>query len=305
MRARRPEPQRVRRVVAVADDERVVGQADDRWRVDPVGAQAAVAIVLEHDAPAEAHGLRVLVARQLPGVAELQPVVVLLDLAAAVDLLLEHAEVVADAVADGGQLQRGERVHEAGREPAEAAVAEAGIALALQDLAEIEAVVGRQRQRRFVEVHVHQAEAEAAPGQELRRQVADALHVALDVRALRGQPAVDQPIADGVRERVIEVERRGVADLLRAGVDDVLDDRGAKVGVGEAGSATRAGRVDRADRLAVGSPSVRSPSLVLSSPSRGLRCFVLVDAGGSNGDGHVRMRPRCGRDEVSTASDFR
>ena len=86
--------------------------------------------MVQLDVAAEADGLRVLVARQLPGVAELQPVVVLLDLPAVLDLLLEDAEVVADAVADGGQLQRGQRVHEAGRQPPQAAVAEARIALA-------------------------------------------------------------------------------------------------------------------------------------------------------------------------------
>ena len=142
-----------------------------------VGAQAAVAVVLKHDAAAEVDGLRVLVPRQLPGVAELQPVVVLLDLAPAVDALLEHAEVVADAVADRGQLQRRQRVHETGRQPPQAAVAQPGIALALEDLAQIEAVVGGELDRRLVQVHVHQAQAQAAAGQELRREVADALHV--------------------------------------------------------------------------------------------------------------------------------
>ncbi len=228
--ARRPQAQRVRRVGAVAHDERVVGQADDGARVDPVGAQAPVAIVLEHHPPAEAHGLRVFVARQLPGVAQLQPVVVLLDLAAAFDLLLEHAEVVADAVADRGQLQRRQRVHEASRQAPEAAIAEARIALALQHLSQLQTVVGRQLDGSLVEVHVHQAQAQAAPGEKLRREVADPLDVAFDVRALRRQPAVDQAVADRVRERVIEVQRRSVAQLLGAGVDDVIQHGSAKVG---------------------------------------------------------------------------
>ena len=200
-----------------------------------LGAQAAVAVVVELDAAAEVDGLRVLVPRQLPGVAELQPVVVLLDLAAAVDALLEHAEVVADAVADRGQLQRRQRIHEAGGQPPEAAVAEAGIALALQDLAQLEAVVGGERHRRLVEAHVHQAQAQAAPGEELRREVADALDVLRDVRSLRRQPAVDQPVAHRVRERLVEVERRRVAKLLGAGVDDVIQHSGPEVCGVEAG----------------------------------------------------------------------
>ena len=196
---------------------------------------------IEDDLAAEADGLRLLVARQLPGVAELQPVVVLLDLAAAVDLLLEHPEVVADAVPDGRQLQRRQRVHEAGRQAPEAAVAETGIPLALEDLPELEPVVGRHLHRRVVEAHVHETEAEAAAGQELRREVADPFDVLLDVRPLGGQPAVDQAIANRVREGVVEIERGGVPQLLGAGVHDMVEHRGPKVGCQQAGAAARRG----------------------------------------------------------------
>ena len=68
--------------------------------------------------------------RDLPRVAEAQPLVGLLDLPAVDDLLLEDAELVADAVAERGHLQRRQRVEEAGREAPEAAVAEAGLVLA-------------------------------------------------------------------------------------------------------------------------------------------------------------------------------
>ena len=265
-RARRPKAQGVRGVGAVADDERIVGQPDDVAGLDPVGAQAPVAVVLEHHAPAEVHGLRVLVPRQLPRVAEVQPVVVLLDLATAVDPLFEHAEVVADAVADRGELQGCQGVHEAGGQPPQAAVAQARITFALQNLSQVEAVIGRQRHRRIVEVHVHQAQTQAAPGQELRRQIADPLDVAGDVRPLRRQPAMHQPIADRVRERVIKVERRGVADLLRAGVHDVSGDRCAKVCFYQAGALAGGALLRRA----------------------------VVRNRRSNGDAHACMEPRPG-----------
>ena len=268
-----------RSVLAVSvrwpDDERVVRQADDGARVDPVGAQAPLAVVLEHHAAAEAHRLRVFVARQLPGVAQLQPVVVLLDLAAAFDLLLEHAEVVADAVADRGQLQRRQRVHEAGGQAPEAAVAQARVALALQHLSQLQAVVGGQLDRRLVEAHVHQAQTQAASGQELGREVADALDVPFDVRALRRQPAVDQPVADRVRERVIEVQRRGVAQLLGAGVDDVVQHGGAKVGRLQAGAAA-AGCPGARLRVLV-TPRVDSDAHGAIRPRGGERgCFRFV-----------------------------
>jgi hypothetical protein len=65
-------------------------------------------------------------------------VIPVLDLLAALDPLLEDAVLVADAVADRGQLQRGERVHEARGEPAEAAVAEPGIAFGLDHLVDVD-----------------------------------------------------------------------------------------------------------------------------------------------------------------------
>jgi hypothetical protein len=46
------------------------------------------------------------------------------------DDLAEQAEIVADAVADGGDRQRRHALHEAGREPPEAAIAERRIRLA-------------------------------------------------------------------------------------------------------------------------------------------------------------------------------
>ena len=228
-RARRPQAQGIGGVGAVPHDERVVGDADDRAGVDPRRPRPSLPVLVEDDPAAETNRLRVLVPGQLPGVAELEPVVVLLELAATLYLLLEHPEVVADAVADRGQLQRRERIHEAGGQAPEAAVAEPRIPLALEDLAEIEAVIRGQGHRGVVQIHVHQAQAKAPAGEELGGEVADPLDVLLEVRPLRGQPAVDQPIAHRVRERMIEVERRGVANLLRKGVDHVSGHGGPEV----------------------------------------------------------------------------
>ena len=78
-------------------------------------------------------------AHQLPGIAEPQPLVGLLDLPAVDDLLVEDAELVADAVAERGDLERRERIDEACRQAPEAAVAQSGLLLLAQQLLEIEA----------------------------------------------------------------------------------------------------------------------------------------------------------------------
>ena len=80
---------------------------------------------------AEPDGVLDLVAPDLPRVAVAQPAVGALDLPAVADVLIEDAELVAQAVADRRDVERRERVHVAGGEPAEAAVAEAGLLLVL------------------------------------------------------------------------------------------------------------------------------------------------------------------------------
>src|SRR4029077_3669821 len=100
--------------------------------------------------------------RQLPGVAIAQPVVVHLDLLAMLDPLLEAAAVVANAVTDRRQREGRQRVHEAGGEPAEPAVAQPRIAFGVEDLAEIEPALGGERFGGLVQAEVEQAQPEAA-----------------------------------------------------------------------------------------------------------------------------------------------
>ncbi len=120
-----PQPQRVRGVDAVAEDRRVVRHAVHVLVRHPAHAQAAVLVGEALGVAAELHFDRPLGARDFPGIAEAQPLVGLLELPAVDDLLLEDAELVADAVADGRDLECRHRIEEARGETAEAAVAEA------------------------------------------------------------------------------------------------------------------------------------------------------------------------------------
>ena len=71
-------------------------------------------------------------AGDLPGVGLAQPVVRLFVLPAVADGLLEDAVFVPQAVTHRRQLHRRHRVEEAGRQPAEAAIAEAGVRFLLE-----------------------------------------------------------------------------------------------------------------------------------------------------------------------------
>ena len=59
-------------------------------------------------------------------------------------LLAEHAVFVADAVAHARHAQRGHRIEEAGRQPAEAAVAQRRVGLALGQRVDVDAEVGQR-----------------------------------------------------------------------------------------------------------------------------------------------------------------
>jgi hypothetical protein len=70
----------------------------------------------------------------LPGIAEVQPLVRQLNLPPVPDHLIEDAELVSDAVADGRNVQRRQRVHVTGSEPPQAAIAQAGLLLLVDEI---------------------------------------------------------------------------------------------------------------------------------------------------------------------------
>ena len=63
----------------------------------------------------------------LPGIAQLQPLVRLLHLVAIDDSLVEDAEVIPQAIPDGGQIQRCHGVQKTGSQSAQASVSQTGI----------------------------------------------------------------------------------------------------------------------------------------------------------------------------------
>ena len=67
----------------------------------------------------------------------------LLVLIAVDERLAEEAELVVDAVAEAGHVERRQRIEEAGGQAAEAAVAEGGVGLERLELFEIDAELAR------------------------------------------------------------------------------------------------------------------------------------------------------------------
>ena len=87
-----------------------------------------------HHTAAEADLLGLVHLGDEPGVAQAQPVVGLLHLASIYDLLLEDAQLIANRIAGGRDLQGGHGVQITGGQAAQTAVAQAGIRLLLKKI---------------------------------------------------------------------------------------------------------------------------------------------------------------------------
>src|SRR5205823_129567 len=154
-----------------------------------------------------------------------QPLVGPLDLVAVLDLLIEHAELVADAVAVAGDVERGHRIEEAGGEPAETAVAQPRVHLLLEEIGDVEADHPHRLASGLVEAEIEQVREQRPPHEELGGEVVDALRVAPVVALLRRDPALDEAVADGEREREEAVARRGRVLILCERVEQVVRER--------------------------------------------------------------------------------
>ncbi len=206
-RPRGEEAEHVHRPAAVADDRIVVGHADQEPPVQPHRVVLAPAVHPVLDAAVDGDQARLLGPLDRPGRREREPVVRLLRLLAVLDLLAEQAVLVVDAVAVAGHVERGQRIEEAGREPAQPAVAERGVALALFHVGEVGPEVSQRVPAQVVEAEVAQVVGEGPTEQVLDGEV---VHV-LGVRPPLALPGllkrIDHHVAHGEPDAVEALAR--------------------------------------------------------------------------------------------------
>ena len=158
----------------------------------------------------------------------------MLDLVAVDEFLLEEAVLVVDAVADGGKVERGERVEEARGEAAEAAVAQPHVLLGVAQRGQNQGRArGRRRPASSYRPVLWRLFSSKRPDEIFEREVVDPAHVAVVVHALGGDEAFenaiahrhgggDPPIADGgragiARQGVLQMVQDGLLERLGAG----------------------------------------------------------------------------------------
>ena len=198
-------------------------------RVHPHVPRLAVAVDLYVAAAAEVDRLRVLDALDLPRETLAQPRVGFFDLVAVLDPLVEHPVLVADAVARDGQAERRAAVEEARGEPAKAAVAEPGVALAFADVLEVQPDAVQCGRRLFLDAEIQQGIAQQAPHEKFERQVRDAPAVIGGRGVARLVPALHEPVAGRINHRLVEKRRIDLdglpAEQATEVVGEVAEDR--------------------------------------------------------------------------------
>ena len=193
-----PEPQEVHGRRPVTRNGNVVGNADEFLRPCPLRHVVADRIedILDHSVEFDLGG--VLGADDLPGGAVFHPVVGKLHLVAVAELLPEETVLVMDAVSDRRQVKRRQRVEEAGRQTAQATVAEAHVVFLLAEFVDVEAEFPDRLAHVQVDIGALEAVDVEAPHQELQGEVVEPLHVVVPVLGLGGHQALDDHALDGL-----------------------------------------------------------------------------------------------------------
>ena len=182
-----PETKGVHARIVITRDKHVARHGNDSLIAHELAVIVTELIPVRLNAAAEAHLHRVLIARNKPSLSSSTPVVGDLGLTAVFDLLAEHAEFIAEAVARGGNILRSHAVHIAGGKTAQAAVTEAGVRLGLEDIDGVAAHVLQRAGESIGHAEIKRVLHQAAAHEKLHGQI---MHLALRRRrALEGQNA--------------------------------------------------------------------------------------------------------------------
>ena len=182
------------------------------------------------DAAAEMHVVDHFRPLEFPGVAEAQPFVGIFLLPALRDDLAEQAEIVTDAIADRGNGQRRHALHEAGRKPAEAAIAERGIRLAFAQIGEADAEIAEGGLEHRQQPHIVQGIGEQAADQKFQAEIIDPLAAGVVALLFRRQPVVHDAVAQRQRRRLVPVVPGRHAGVLADRKPQLGEDRALDLG---------------------------------------------------------------------------
>ena len=208
-----PQAERVDDVRVLAGNQEVIGDGADGVVVLVDGLEAGFAPFL-FDLAVKVDLFGLIAAGDQPEAAHLQPVIRLFHLPAVDDLLAEDAELIPDRETGEGVAHRRGGVHIAGREPPEAAVAEAGVGFHIVDGLQVEAqLLNRLFHLRF-HAEVIEVVLEGTPDQELHRHIVNAFLVG--VFHLLGvlAPLLEQLLLDDRQDSAVHLKDCRFASVI-------------------------------------------------------------------------------------------
>ena len=211
-----PQPQGVGVVGLVAGDLHVPRDGQHGGVAHMLGVVDPVLPAVD-DLAAETDLLRLLHLGDKPCVAQTQPVVGQLLLLAIDNLLLEDAQLVADGVAGGGNLQGSHGIQIAGGQTAQSAVAQTGVRLALEEVGGGEAHALQGLLQGVQQPQIVGVFLQGAAHEEFQRQVVDLPllllpHLVAGLHAVAGHD-VPQHQSAGLEHVVFAGRLHGAAEV--------------------------------------------------------------------------------------------
>mmetsp|Transcript_6535 Transcript_6535/g.11281 ORF Transcript_6535/g.11281 Transcript_6535/m.11281 type:complete len:291 (+) Transcript_6535:1727-2599(+) len=159
-------------------------------------------------------------AHDFPRITKVQPVVRRLALKPLAQCLSEHPVLVSNSVAPRREVLGCHRVQEARSQPAEAAIAERGVALLLRQNLHIVSKLCECFSVRILDAQVVRSVEERAPREELHGEVIDPFRIFLAEVLLRVVPALDEAVAHAKCGGLVCFK---VVESVTASSDGILD----------------------------------------------------------------------------------
>ena len=214
-------------LAAPAHDRGVVGDGLNGFRRTPC-RPVAPAVVDVIDMAAEMNVVDHFRPLEFPGLPKLKPFIRIFVLPALRNDLAEQAEIVTDAIADGGDGQRRHALHEACREPPQAAIAERRVRLAFAQVVQAYAEIAKRCLEHRQQPHIVQRVGKQTADQKFEREVIDPLAAGIVALLFRHQPAVHDAVAQRQRRCLVPVPPGRHAGILadrktKLGEDRALD----------------------------------------------------------------------------------
>src|SRR5450755_4707030 len=152
------------------------------------------------------------------------PAVGLLALKSANDFLLEQPELVVDAIAITGHVERGQRLEEACGQATKSAIAEPCIRLAVENFVEAHTETGKHSATELLNAQVRDVVAQRPAHEKFHGKVVEPLRVDVAEARLGLEHAIHDAVANREGDGLQIVDRFEFGDWAHEGVLDMVQD---------------------------------------------------------------------------------